>query len=93
MGAVVSEAAEITEEMFSIASRTMAECVRPERLDAGAIYPHQSELREVSYKIACAVVRYARDHNIGRHIPDDKVEEVVRSATWEPDYVPVMHVP
>ncbi len=93
LGAVVSEASEIDDEMFSIASRTMADCVSPERLDAGAIYPHQSELRAVSYKIACAVVRYARDKHIGRHIPDDKIESVVRNAVWEPDYVPVIHAP
>ncbi|UCG16340.1 MAG: NAD-dependent malic enzyme [Phycisphaerales bacterium] len=90
MGAVVSEAREITNEMFEIASATMAECVSPDRLDAGAIYPHQDELREVSFRIACAVVKYASDHHLGRNIPDDKIEDVVRAATWYPDYVPVV---
>ena len=90
LGAVVSEASEITNEMFSIASRAMAECVSPERLDAGAIYPHQDELREVSFKIACAVVKYASESHLGRFIPEEKVEEVVRAAMWYPEYVPVV---
>ncbi len=89
MGAIVSEAREITNDMFEIASATMAQCVRPERLDASAIYPHQNELREVSFRIACAVVKYAKDHNIGRNIPDGKIEETVRAATWYPEYIPI----
>jgi malic enzyme len=89
MGAIVSEAREINNDMFEIASATMADCVRPERLDYAAIYPHQDELREVSFRIACAVVKYAKDNNIGRNIPDEKIEDTVRAATWFPDYVPV----
>jgi malic enzyme len=89
LGAVVSEASKITDEMFFIASKTMAECVSPARLDAGALYPHQSELREVSFRIACAVVKYASDRHIGRSIPDDKIETEVRKAVWFPDYIPV----
>ena len=76
--------------MFAVASASMADCVSPQRLDAGAIYPHQDELREVSFTIACAVVKYARDHNLGRHITDDKIGDVVRQAMWFPDYVPVV---
>lgn len=90
LGAAVSEAREVTEEMFAIASRTLAGCVTPERLDAGAIYPNQDELREVSFRIACAVVKYASDNHLGRHIPDDKIEPTVRRAVWYPDYVPIV---
>jgi malate dehydrogenase (oxaloacetate-decarboxylating) len=89
LGAIVSEATAVTDEMFFIASRTLAECVGEERLALGAIYPDQSELRQVSYKIACAVVRHAGKENIGRSIPDERVEDVVKTAMWNPDYVPV----
>ena len=90
MGAIISEASEVTDEMFFIASKTLAECVSDERLALGAIYPHQSELRSVSYKIACAVVRYASARNLGRSIPDYRVDELVSRAVWDPKYVPVM---
>ncbi len=76
-------------EMFLIASATLARLVSQERLDVGAIYPHQSELRRVSFEIACAVVRYASEHNLGRRIDPDDVEETVRAAMWDPSYVPV----
>jgi len=89
LGAVVSEAREITDEMFSVAARTLADCVEEERLELGAVYPPQSALRDVSFRIACAVVRCARDANLGRRIPDEAVEETVRAAVWFPDYIPI----
>jgi malic enzyme len=89
LGAVVSEARQITDEMFSVAARTLADCVDASRLEQGALYPPQSELREVSFRIACAVVRCARDANLGRRIPDDEIEPTVRAAVWFPDYVPI----
>ena len=89
LGAVISESREVTNEMFAVAAATMADCVSPARLEVGAIYPSQSELREVSFRIACAVVRYASQHHMGRNFPDDKVEKTVRDAMWYPNYVPI----
>jgi len=64
--------------------------VSEERLALGALYPSQDELREVSFQIACAVVRHARDAQLGKVIPDDEIEETVRSAIWYPSYIPVV---
>ncbi|MCP4594034.1 MAG: NAD-dependent malic enzyme [bacterium] len=93
LGAVVSGLREITDEMFTIAARTLSECVSDQRLDSGALYPPQSELREVSRQIACAIVKYASDHHLGRHIPDFEIEDTVRGAMWYPDYVPIVRKP
>jgi malic enzyme len=90
LGAVVSEARELDDGIFSVAARTLAACVSPERLALGAIYPAEDELREVSCRIACAVVRYARDARLGRQIPDERVEQSVRAAIWYPAYLPVV---
>ena len=89
LGAAIAEVREVTTEMFHVASATLASLVSQGRLDAGAIYPHQSELRRVSFEIACAVVRYASDHNLGRRIDPEAVEATVRAAVWDPSYVPV----
>jgi malic enzyme len=90
LGAVVSEAREITDEMFAVAAQTLAGCVSPERLEQGAVFPRQDELREVSFRIACEVVRHARDSNLGSFIPDAELEETVRGAAWYPDYIPIV---
>lgn len=89
LGTAISEAREVTTEMFHIASATLARAVSDERLAQGAIYPHQSELRRVSFEIACAVVRYASDNDLGRRIRSDDVESVVKSVIWDPAYPPV----
>jgi len=90
LGALVSEVREIDDEMFSVAAHTLASYVSDERLALGALYPSQEELREVSFRIACAVVRHARDARLGKVIPDDEIEETVRSAIWYPSYIPLV---
>jgi malic enzyme len=93
LGAIVSRTREITEEMFSIAAQTLANRVSEERLEVGAIFPSQEHLRAVSFDIACAVVREARDAHLGRVISDDEIEESVRNAVWDPDYIPILARP
>ncbi len=91
LGAALAEVREIPTELFFVASSTLASAVSEERLAQGALFPSQSDLRRVSFAITCAVVRYASEHDLGRRIPPDEVESFVRSAVWEPGYVPVVH--
>jgi malic enzyme len=88
LGAILSEAHEVTDLMFLVAARTLAECVTPDRLDLGAIYPDQTQLREVTRKIAGAVVCQAREEGVGRLIPDNKIDQMVHESMWYPEYRP-----
>ncbi|MGH2660854.1 MAG: malic enzyme-like NAD(P)-binding protein, partial [Actinomycetota bacterium] len=92
LGAVVAEAREVTDEMFLVAAKTLAGQVSADRLDQGAVYPRQSELRRVSRAIAVAVVLCARNRGVGRHLRDDEIERAVDDAMWHPDYVPYLPV-
>ena len=38
--------------------------------------------------VAAAVIREARRENLGRMIPDNRVDELVRQAMWFPEYRP-----
>ena len=89
MGAIISEIREIDPEIFLVAARTLADMVSEERLAQGALYPDQSELRNVSGRIAAAIVRYASVRRLGRSVADEDVEDLVAASTWYPDYVPV----
>ena len=86
LGIVVSEAREVTDEMFLGAAETLAACVGDDRLAVGALYPSQSELRRVSRAIAVRVVKEARDMGIGRSFTDEEIEPAVDAAIWEPIY-------
>ena len=89
LGALVAEVREIRTEMFAIAAKAMADCVTQERLDLGALYPSQDDLRKGSSKIAAAVVRYASKNHLGRRVTDDQVEQLVEASMWYPEYAPM----
>jgi len=86
LGAIVAEVSEVNDDMFLVAAQTLADSVTQDRLDVDAVYPDQSNLREVSRKIACAVVREARRLSVGRMIPDAQIEAAVKHMMWYPDY-------
>ena len=89
LGAIVSEAREITDDMFVVSAATLAAAVSDERLASGALYPPVQELPNVARAIAHAVVREARDSGFGRHVADEQIEAAVTAATWVPEYSPL----
>jgi len=93
LGAVIAEVREVPTEMFAIAARTLAECVDANRLEQGALYPSQNDLRQASARIAAAVIRYASEKNLGRQIPDHEVEDAVAASMWYPEYTPLVPRP
>ena len=86
LGAILSEANQITDSMFLVAARTLAACVTPEDFASGSLYPNQNRLREVSREVACAVMREARRLNLGKRLSDEQINLAVRDAMWEPVY-------
>jgi malic enzyme len=92
LGVIVAEAREVTDELFLAAAEDLAAAVTPARLAQGGLYPSQSELREVSRRIAIRVVCTARDCGFGRAYHDQDIEAAVEAAMWFPDYVPYIPV-
>jgi malic enzyme len=75
LGAIVSGARTVTDEMFLAAARTLAAAVEPDRLAAGSLFPPISALRDISWRIAAVVAGES-------HAAD------VADAMWWPEYVP-----
>jgi malic enzyme len=86
LGVLVAEAHEVTEGMFTAAARALAGCVGESALESQRLYPRVHRLREVTRRVAEAVVRQAREEGRGRELADSEIEAAVASAMWVPDY-------
>ncbi len=90
LGAIAAEAAAITDRMFLLAARTLADAVTAERLATGAIYPPVGALREVTRAIALEVAGEAVRAGVAGISPADDLEATVDGAMWWPAYVPYL---
>jgi malic enzyme len=88
LGAIVAEAREVTDAFFLAAAEACADSVPVEMLEAGSLYPNQSQLREVSREIAGRIVRVARDAGVGRVIAEEEVDAALDGMMWWPTYAP-----
>ena len=86
LGMLVAEAREVTDAMFASAAETLAAAVEEDDLREGALYPKVSRLRQVTARVAEAVVREARDRGVGRPFTDAEIAPAVAAAMWDPQY-------
>jgi len=86
LGAVAGRAWEVTDRMFLVAARTLADMVPTERLEEGAIYPRLTDLRSISRAIAIAVAKEGRDGGVAPTATDAELEEAVDDFVWAPEY-------
>jgi malic enzyme len=87
LGSLVAGAREVTDGMFRAAAERLADELRQEDVEAGALYPPISALRRVTASIAEAVVRQARQEGVAADVPGDDVARRVAEAMWEPAYI------
>jgi malic enzyme len=90
LGALLAEAREVTDEMFAAAASALADQLRQQDVDEGALYPPIPALRRVTASIADAVIREARRSGHGVAIADDEIPARIRQAMWEPVYLPTV---
>ena len=77
MGAIVSEARTVTDDMFLTAARTLAAAVSTDTLRDGTLFPPITELRAIARAVAIAVAGPGS-------------EPAVDAAMWWPRYVPYL---
>ena len=92
LGAIVSGASKITDEMFFTAAKTLAHMVTDEELAAGTLYPDLTKIRQISLGIAASVCRLAWDSGLARFDEPEDIREHVRAAMWHPEYRPYVAV-
>lgn len=86
LGVIASEARRVTDEMFYIAARKLAEMVTEQDLMVGRIYPDLKRIREVSLKIGTAVAEIAFQRNLTNMLRPANLEAHVKDAMFDPHY-------
>jgi len=86
LGAILSGAQRITDEMFMSAAHSLAHDVTETDLKQGSLYPALPRIREVSGNIATAVARVAYQRNLGSgEVPGD-IAAHVQTQMYDPHY-------
>jgi malate dehydrogenase (oxaloacetate-decarboxylating) len=86
MGALLAETATISSGMVRSAAYSVAQNVSEAELAAGMLFPEVSRLREISRKVARAVMRVASEEGIGKPMTEDERSQALDDFIWEPVY-------
>jgi malate dehydrogenase (oxaloacetate-decarboxylating)(NADP+) len=86
MAVYATEATRVTEEMFIVAAKAVAEQVTEENLASGLIYPPQSRILEASLHVAERVAAFVFDNGLARVPRPDDVGALIRSRAYRPVY-------
>lgn len=86
LGAIVSKAERITEDMFLAAAKAVADLVSEEDLSVGSIYPQLENIRDVSIQIAIAVAEEAIKSDISTIESSDNLKQKIQDYMYDPAY-------
>jgi malate dehydrogenase (oxaloacetate-decarboxylating)(NADP+) len=86
LGVIASEAARVTDEMFFVAAKTLADLVTEDDLSQGRIYPSLKRIREVSAAIATDVANLAFQRGLTTIGRPANLAAHVKAQMYEPTY-------
>ena len=86
LGVVMSEATRITEDMFLVAAKSLANMVSEADLSVGAIYPPLQNIREVSSQIAVAVAEEAISSGFSANKKLEGLQTAIEDYMYQPTY-------
>ncbi len=86
MAVFATEATRVTEEMFIIAAKAVAEQVTEENLATGLIYPPQSRIFDASLHVAARVAAYLFDKGLARVPRPKDIGAFIHERAYRPLY-------
>ena len=86
LGVILSGAKTVTDEMFYVAARELANQVTDVDIFKGRIYPSLKRIREVSAYIAAAIMEVAYKRGLATNDRPDDLLGYVKSHMYEPSY-------
>lgn len=93
MGAIVSQASLINQDMIYASAEYLASSLTPEEHADGLLYPRINRIREVSARVALGVVRAAERNHVARNpeingMDDETLVEYIKQKMYDPSAVP-----
>jgi malate dehydrogenase (oxaloacetate-decarboxylating)(NADP+) len=86
LGAVACELSRVTDEMFLVAAKALANLIKQEDLDMGCMYPSLQEIRKASLEIATAVANRAYEKGLAQLPKPDDIEKHIEALIYDPSY-------
>ena len=86
MAVLATQAKRVTEQMFIVAAKAVAEQVNQSELDNGLIYPPQSQILEASLHTAAKIAEYIFANDLARVEKPADVQAHIRDMAYKPVY-------
>ncbi|KAI9452431.1 hypothetical protein F5148DRAFT_502718, partial [Russula earlei] len=89
LGALLAKASRVTDSMVEQASVALAASLDADERAADLVYPRLDRIREISSRIALAVVRAAQNASVDdapplRHVTDNTLLTYIQEQMWDP---------
>ncbi|KAF5315039.1 hypothetical protein D9619_007319 [Psilocybe cf. subviscida] len=89
LGTILSKAKHVTDSMVEQASIALAGSLNADESASELMYPRLTRIRDISAKIALAVIRAAQKDNVDenpifRNLSDDALLDYIKAKQWQP---------
>lgn len=86
LGAIISQAKMIPDELFLVAAQKLAELVSENNIQRGTLYPPLREIRNLSLSIAVVVAEKAYELGIAQNNKPDNLKQFISNYMFDPNY-------
>ncbi|MDJ0856611.1 MAG: NAD-dependent malic enzyme [Desulfobacterales bacterium] len=86
LGVISVKASRVTDEMFLVAAKALAEQTSAEDFAVGRLYPSWKEIRKISLNVALAVAELAYREGLARVERPDDLEAFIQAQMFTPEY-------
>ncbi len=86
LGAITCRATKISDEMFLVSARTLADMVSAENLETATLFPPLSDIRKVSLNIAVSVAEKAYEQGLAQEPKPTDLKKFIAEQMYEPSY-------
>ena len=86
MAVLATEATRVTEDMFIVAAKAVAELVTQEDLDKGLIYPPQHDIRAAELHVAVKIAERIYENGLARVARPDDLAAHIAALAYQPAY-------